>query len=381
VFDYVSENEPSIRAVWLSRDRDVVADVRKSGKEAYLTGSWRGYWLCCRAYLSFVTCGLPDVNRPGACRAKRIQLWHGTPLKKIGLDDRVSHSGKRSAVYRLLKWISRTFFPFTIETCDIVISPSRLISRRLETAFGVDPANVVVTGYPRGDVILDPEPKPVVAVERFLDQWQARRVVCYMPTHRCEGRQSFDAFAGLDKARLKACLARHNAAMFVKMHYFHREHDFSDFPDYRVHWLCEVDLDDVNRMLPFVDVLITDYSSVYFDHLLLDRPIIFAPFDKERYLTVDREMYEDYDAATPGPKCINWDEVIEELDCILGGVDSHVSSRRDARERYNTYRDTNNCYRVTELAKSVAGLPSSWIGEELRESIETGSPLVSSTRP
>ena len=57
------------------------------------------------------------------------------------------------------------------------------------------------------------------------------------------------------------------------------------------------------------DLLITDYSSIFFDFLLLDRPIVFFPYDLEQYLSQDRAMYFDYEIMTPGPKCRTYDEL------------------------------------------------------------------------
>lgn len=356
VFDYVCENEAAVRAVWLSRSKEIVEKVRHAGKEAHLANSWMGYWLCCRASLVFVTCCTSDVNRPGALGAKKIQLWHGTPLKKIGLDDPIRRNQPGSLPYRVLKRVQSCLFPFLAERYDLIISASPVAGDRLATAFGVDQSVVKTTGYPRGDIVLNPHPQPVPTVESFKQKWNAHRVVCYVPTHRGMGQDKFDLFSGLDVRSLHDCLARHNAVMFTKMHYYHRDpKSFGslDSNESRIHWLSEEEAADVNPILAHTDVLITDYSSVYFDYLLLDRPILFAPFDKDRYLSRERELYEDYDTATPGPKCGNWDELIQSLDRVLSGEDGYGELRRICRDRYNSYVDTHNCRRVVELAKGL----------------------------
>lgn len=166
----------------------------------------------------------------------------------------------------------------------------------------------------------------------------------------------FDLLRGLDVNELQACLERLCAVMFIKMHYFHRNsrpilEGIGD--ESRVRWLDEEELPDVNKMLPHVDVLITDYSSVYLDYLLLNRPVIFAPFDRDRYLATDREFYEAYDAVTPGPKCANWLEVIAELTKCLNGHDVYEDARRSLRGRYHAHMDTANCRRVVEAAKEL----------------------------
>lgn len=357
VFDYVSANDPGIRAVWISRERKIVKELREAGREAYLSGSWLGYWMCCRASLAFFTCGgILDISAVGLSRAKKVQLWHGTPLKKIGLDDHIGCNPPRPAAIRALKFLWGIIFPFAREHWDLVISASPIVSERLITAFGLNPSEAKVTGYPRGDIVLSATPERIPIVESVKNKWNAARIVAYIPTYRGDGLHDFDFFAGLDATILNDCLSKYNAVMLVKMHYFHEHAELPegiDFESCRIHWLSGDELTDVNRLLPYTDVLITDYSSVYFEYLLLNRPILFAPFDKERYLSKDRELYDDYDSATPGPKCTNWDELICELGRVLGGRDDYQEVRAVANQRYNTFTDTANCQRVVETARRL----------------------------
>jgi CDP-glycerol glycerophosphotransferase (TagB/SpsB family) len=74
--------------------------------------------------------------------------------------------------------------------------------------------------------------------------------------------------------------------------------------------------------------LITDYSSVFFDYLLLDRPVIFSSFDLEMYRKNDRGFYFDYATVTPGPKADNWEQLELQLARILQGKDEHRQDRR-----------------------------------------------------
>ena len=120
-----------------------------------------------------------------------------------------------------------------------------------------------------------------------------------------------------------------------------------------IYWVQEKDISELNELLPHVDILITDYSGAYLDYLLLDRPIIFAPFDIEKYLKMDRELYEDYDEATPGVKCKNWIEVLDKLSIILSGDDCYKAERLRALNKYHSYCDGDSSKRVYELANSL----------------------------
>lgn len=353
LFEYVCVNEPSVRAIWLSRDSGIVQRLREAGREAYLARSAAGFWYSSRASVAFLTSGLDDVNRVGANRAIVIQLWHGIPLKKIGFDDRITTNPSKSRPERLLKRVWQFIFPYTREGYDYVISPSEAISERFASAFGIDRSKVIVTGYPRTDVILGTREEPPF-LKKLMRKWNVDRVVAYLPTHRGEGRREIDLLAGLDMGRLRTCLLSNRAVMVIKMHYYHR-FDTNRISEEGgpVYWITEEDLEDVNLLLPHVDVLITDYSSVFYDFLLLNRPIIFAPFDLYWYNKEDREFYEDYDAATPGPKCRDWRELIETMDEVLKCADDYAARRVELCKRVNRFADTDNCRRVTEFAKSL----------------------------
>ena len=100
--------------------------------------------------------------------------------------------------------------------------------------------------------------------------------------------------------------------------------------------------------MTFVDILITDYSTVFFDYCLTDRPMIFTPFDYEAYTTHDRKLYYDYNEVTPGPKCYNWEQVVFEINKILEGYDEYSNQRRQINEKFNMYQDFNNRRRLVD---------------------------------
>ena len=85
-----------------------------------------------------------------------------------------------------------------------------------------------------------------------------------------------------------------------------------DFVNSRIRCFGSKEVGDVTGMLGMFDLLITDYSSIYIDYLLTDKPMIFLPYDKERYLD-GRGMNFDYEEVTPGPKPKTMKEFTEEL--------------------------------------------------------------------
>ena len=103
---------------------------------------------------------------------------------------------------------------------------------------------------------------------------------------------------------------------------------------------------DIYPILRYTDVLITDYSSVYFDYLLLNRPIIFAPFDIDEYMKKDREFYDNYNDVTPGPKAKNWDEVLVYIKEAIREPEKYGKDRERICKIFNQYCDSNSSERV-----------------------------------
>ena len=104
-------------------------------------------------------------------------------------------------------------------------------------------------------------------------------------------------------------------------------------------------------MLNLTDLFITDYSSLFADHLLFDKPIIFAKFDHLNYVK-DRGIKIDYDDL-PGPKVSNWDELLNETNKILYDVDLYIDRRKIWKKRIYKNLDGNNSKRISEFFKSL----------------------------
>ncbi|MGD9897506.1 MAG: CDP-glycerol glycerophosphotransferase family protein [Calditrichaceae bacterium] len=359
VFEYVNKNEPSIKAVWLTRKKEIIDEVRNQSSSAEMIRSWKGYWMSCRAGAVIVTCDLRDVNRIGLSRAKIIQLWHGTPLKKIGFDDKITTNPDRPVFYTLLKKIWYILFPFMEDRWDMLISPSEFVSQRLSSAFNLDLSKIPVTGYPRGDVILNHTSDPHVEIFRSVRfEYNVKNIIFFLPTLRERTTGKIDLFHDLDFDAFNKFLIENDAWFFVKMHFYHlkankpglMERDHS-----RIWFLTERELPDINYALPDTDILITDYSSVFFDFVLLNRPVIFTPFDINDYLAKDREFYDDYDRLIPGPQCRNWDEVMEKLSDLIKGKDNYIEKRLHAQKLFNTFIDTDNSRRVVREINYILG--------------------------
>jgi CDP-glycerol glycerophosphotransferase len=274
--------------------------------------------------------------------AKRIQLWHGIPLKKIGfpeIESPVNMDEDKAALLRM-----------GYSHYDAVASTSPWVSGELFSRV-FQAASFMEYGYPRNDILLRaPKGHDLLNVDRYCyarvkrHRAQGGRVVVYLPTFRDNGLDFVDENGrpALSPAALAAFAGEHKVLFLLKLHPYMRDNTLSALPGcirYPSHL-------DIYPLLPLADALITDYSSVYFDFLLLNRPILFFPYDLSRYIRQDRELFFPYESMTPGPRAATQDELLEALRAVLSGADDHAGERKLLADRLFLHQDADAARRI-----------------------------------
>lgn len=333
LFEYVNKMHPEIRCVWLCTNQETVDLVRESGFEAHLTYGLKGYILSSSAIVSVISTGFNDVNRYIPAKYV-INTWHGIPLKKILYDDKINNTHKETVRSVLLRGI----FPFRKQISEsyIVLASSEVEKANLCSAFNKSLDSISICGLPRNDIFFGRR-KPNI-----------RTKIIYMPTHRSEGKYDVSKLFQSELSCVNNKLHQLNIDLYVKLHFYHsnstQQSEWSN-----VHFISDNEINqDIYSVLNSFDMLITDYSSVYFDFLLSDRPIIFAPFDLDDYLNADRELYFDYNAVTPGPKCRNWQEVLEWIEIFNDNVELYAAERKNIKNMFHSFQDGKSSERVCE---------------------------------
>jgi CDP-glycerol glycerophosphotransferase (TagB/SpsB family) len=352
LFIYVYHNQPEITGVWLSRNKTILADLRARGCKAYYMHSLRAILYSMRASCIIFSVGVSDVNLYTTKGTKSVQLWHGTPLKKLEPAQGNQILTHRGSYARRL--IDEGLRPN--KNYDVVIATSDESKQTMQAVFS-DAREIAVTGYPRNDALLGApwignfDDEYVRRIKREID---FQFLFLYLPTFRREGRRALDLFAryGFEAKTVNQTLRELSAILIIKAHPYDGQFDSDGAQFERIFTPSDDDLPDIYRLLREADVLITDYSSVFFDYLLLDRPIVFAPFDIQQYVTADRELFYDYDQVTPGPKAKDWPEVLLLLrDAIQN--DSWKAERRKVCKRFNKFKDSNNSERVFQVVRRL----------------------------
>jgi CDP-glycerol glycerophosphotransferase (TagB/SpsB family) len=350
-----------VKAVWLSKNPDVVRAVRALGLPAYHRSSPRGLWHALRAGVYLLDCRLSDVHAMASRGALKVNLWHGVPLKKIERDiDQADHTINLAVRGT---WFQRLYYkvrrPELTERYDSILATSDEIAHRFSGAFGVERERIIVAGYPRTDGLLAKTPSPFLpAAERaivaeFEEHARAgRRVLFYMPTFRDWGNTS-DRVIPIDWERLNHALSAHGGVLYCKLH----PNDRAGLPDLSALTSIRFLPSSVDPypLLRHTHALISDYSSIFFDYLLLDRPVVFYPYDLDAYRTRSRGLYDDYEGVTPGPKAYDSAELERLLTGLLSSYDEHVAEhapeRAAVRDRFFAHVDDRASARLFDALR------------------------------
>jgi CDP-glycerol glycerophosphotransferase (TagB/SpsB family) len=240
------------------------------------------------------------------------------------------------------------------------ISTSEFVSDIQEECLQIGREKHVVTGYPRNDFLLDVQEAQRAAWARYLHDESQPRVVLYAPTWRHgRGTTRFFPFDDFDEGGLVRALEASGAYLLLRPHVRELESDpllresLADLARHdRVRLATHDQFADVNSFLPFVDVLVTDYSALYHDFLLLDRPLVFVPYDFEEFQRENGFLY-DYVENLPGPAVHTFAQFVDELTSALAGRDEYSHRRASLTDRIHTYRDGGSRARVAELLDTL----------------------------
>lgn len=239
-----------------------------------------------------------------------LQTWHGTPLKRLAGDmGDVYMPGTNSALYK------RNFYRET-QKWDYLISPNAYSTQVFKSAFWFDNPMLEV-GYPRNDVLYNKNTEEEhQALKRKLNLPLDKKVLLYAPTWRDDefySKGNYRFTLQLDLQKMQDELGD-EYIILLRMHYvIASQLDISEFKGFAYDYS---DYDDISELYLVSDVLITDYSSVFFDYANLKRPILFYTYDLEKYRDTLRGFYIDMEKEVPGPLLENTDEIIHAIETI-----------------------------------------------------------------
>lgn len=342
VFEYVVANLQEIKAVWITKSEKVYQDLTARRLPVAMVSSAEGRKVMLKASLFFVTKGICDGDARFMNGIRIVNLWHGMPLKMIG-NDAMSFIRKNTFWKKIKTEIRKVVAPYQFLEGE-TLSSSSFFTPFLQSAFQLPASRVWEIGLPRNDHFFKDCTEPLI--ERLDRQFGHPIKLLYMPTHRDmvsrQGR-AFNPFeeAGFDQEIFDRVLERRNMVLLYKGHFF--DSRSKGIQDGRIITITDDDYDDMYTFIKDVDILLTDYSSIYFDFLLLRKPIILFPFDRQEYCTRSRPFYFDYEQME-AVKVYDWAEL-----AVLLDRREYVPPSEEEIRRFNRYTDGKTCQRLMQL--------------------------------
>lgn len=294
-------------------------------------------------YMSIAGIWIFDARQPSFLRKKDkvvyLQTWHGTPLKKLGLDlDNIFMSGEDSVE------AYKEEFARNVRTWDMLISQNSFSTEIFRRAFAFE-KKMLEIGYPRNDsLILKNNSACIEEIKKKYNLPQDKKIILYAPTWRddeANGPGSYSFSNALDMAAFREAF-EDEYVLAVKYHYLVKDTiDWSIYDGFVRTFDESMDISDIYLVS---DILITDYSSVMFDYSILRRPMYFYCYDIEKYKNVLRGFYFDFEDEAPGPISFTTGALIDDIKADRAG---------EYREKYERFNEKYNPWDNGEASKKV----------------------------
>ena len=350
IFDYFYQNHQGTILLFAHSGSDLDLCEDEYCRVVVQTNSIKGLWELLRTRCIVVEYGSCDWFWPGLIPFRHlfVNLWHGIPVKRVGFAENAGAGMRRESRF-----------------IDCCIASSHIDRAMMSSCFRVGYDDVLLVGYPRNDW-LNADVDNVESVKlgelenEIIRQKAGRKLVLYAPTFRGHFASKEDSNNGVypfleeELIRLKMLLVEHNAVLGIRPHLNKNSDSRIPYDDVIIDMGRSV-VSDVQVLLRNTDVLISDYSGVWVDYLLMDRPIIGFVHDWASYQSARGYLY-DYKSIFPGDLVETSEEFFESLRRLLSEGESErcVAKRNFSKKIFHWRNDGKARERLfNELVKKA----------------------------
>ncbi len=358
-YSYLHElQDRTINALFLSEHLSVVEELKERNAHAESFPSAKSIWCLLRAQVVvFDATDWSRKTRFQLCwRAKKVQLWHGAPLKDIELilfKKRLQRLNTlKAALLKFYKWILGRHAPY-----DLFISPSRFYTDNVFTR-AINAKAIENFGYPRNDYLTKnftgTDSLPALTLNSLdnntLEQMlkkreQGYRLVLYAPTFR-KTLKSPLSNGSLNLQTLNRNCSKQKIFFVVKLHPAVSNSVDLDAYDALIEYPATC---DIYPIMSIFDAMVGDYSSMAFDFLLVNKPIYYFIYDLEDYIANDRELLFNFEESSPGILC-KTQQALEKALMKLP-EDRHQIQRKALLDKLFTVQDGSSSMKIWAYIK------------------------------
>jgi len=332
-FLHTSENKKYL-SYWVSENKALIRNLRKLGLKAVHRSSYRLIFLVMRAKFLFIVSSIENICKYSVgYNAIVINLWHGTPIKKIWFDC----LNKEKEYYKY--WKSE------IESWDYFIVPNQNLVSMFQKAGNIKKNKILVTGLPRNDILFKAKNNPDIVqsmrkkVTKTYGINNNSKIVLYCPTHR--DRIEDYKIKEIEQTILdfKAKYYKEDIVLLVRFHPLRCPTLRPEIIDNNK-VLDVFHYDDTQELLIASDILITDYSSIVFDYAILERPIYLFLYDFDEYYK-SRDGFNYNMKSLPFKICFTKDNLLNEIN---NNNNSNTDSYRNLAYKFNKEGASENLF-------------------------------------
>lgn len=326
LYEYFCENHSEYESIYFTRNQ-------------YISNLFK--------YITLVSSARVIVTSHGCSKLKNsqtyIECWHGIPLKKMGL----------------LLGLEEIAF------ADKYVSSSETYTTLLNACAGSN-KEYVITGFPRNDYFFR-KSKKVMELFKELGLKEENKKIVLMPTFRkglgrveteIQRGKNVLGFDDISMEEINTLLKENNIDLLVKLHpaeeadYLDKIKNLSNITLITSKYLNDKEI-DIYEVLERADTLITDYSSVYFDYLLANKPIIFLTNDVNEYESNRGFLLEPVKFWQPGYRVDNYKEFSLAIKDIVEEKDLYKDNRKEIKDILHRYCDGKSSNRLSDRIVSI----------------------------
>lgn len=331
-FVWAFNNPEEFKFLEKNRNTKVVKYHSMEYKEVYAKAK---YW--------FTPSRLPDYIVPKENQVY-VQFWHGTPLKRLGFDILVK--GK-NAMHTVKEW--KRLYEYDASRYSYMVSPSKFVTEKYISAFNLKEIGkdkcILETGYPRNDALFTFDEKFIENTKKELGIPKDKKVILYAPTWRDDQYKVGTGYTyqlGIDFDEFKKRFSKDYVILF-RTHYLVAE--AIDLTKYEGFIFNVSNYSDINDLYIISDMIITDYSSVFFDYANLKRPMLFYMYDLDDYKNNARDFYFGLEEL-PGPIVEKEEDLYKEIENIDKYWDTYKEKYDKFNKKFNYLDDKDSSKRV-----------------------------------
>ncbi len=358
LIEYMLKYHPEFKCTFITKSHDVYLELKKKGIPCLMNDSLKAVFIISKAEAVFTTQWLTDIDYDYPRKGRHYYyLVHGQPLKKAHKalknkygkkDNTIIPPPKKRHIGMVYNFIigKRINNWKSFNNIEFVSATSTFLQQYMQLDFGKE-MDVRILGMPRNDGLFDHDR---MKKERWINGTKEKFVITYMPTHRLYGRGEITPTPFIDKPEYQKWMRDNNIVLLMKQHP-NMIHKLKDIPQTDV--VRDITLDGIDPQVCIYhsDLLVTDFSSVWMDFLLLKRPIIFYIYDN--FESMDAGCHYDIRKDPPGHFCYTEDDLFNLIKKVKEDYDKMKPSDKIIN-KYHKYQDGNSCERYfNEIFKEL----------------------------